>query len=193
VVNFSILVGCAAGIIFSNVRKKEIESWALSIANKYKFIPPDMAILAAGLAPTIVLSASNGIINPLTKIITKFEKWDYKSQMVNQQIWRIWFGQIVNFGIFVIVNFQLATEEEVLIPQDLILFNNGDGSLNYDCREDESSMLFLQMVVTESLVKPISMIATGIGTYIVKAKILKKKNWKIEVKESEEIVWVIYH
>mmetsp|Transcript_24916 Transcript_24916/g.38719 ORF Transcript_24916/g.38719 Transcript_24916/m.38719 type:complete len:153 (+) Transcript_24916:1423-1881(+) len=152
-----------------------------------------MAILAAGLAPTIVLSASNGIINPLTKIITKFEKWDYKSQMVNQQIWRIWFGQIVNFGIFVIVNFQLATEEEVLIPQDLILFNNGDGSLNYDCREDESSMLFLQMVVTESLVKPISMIATGIGTYIVKAKILKKKNWKIEVKESEEIVWVIYH
>ena len=86
---------------------------------------------------------------------------------------------------------QLASQYEILIPQDLIVFNTG--GLNYDCREDEASMQFVQLVITETVSKVLTLAVTGLGNWFVKGKILKKKDWRPVLSESEEIVWVLYY
>ena len=107
-VNFLVIAGCAYGIIISSIRKTEITNLAKELISQYDWIPPQVADFT-DLAPTIVLSASNGLINPIARALTKFENWDYKNDMVNQQIWRMWIGKMLNLLIFVIFQFQLAT------------------------------------------------------------------------------------
>lgn len=47
--------------------------------------------------------------------------------------------------------------------------------------------------MTESIVKPVSLIAPGIANFVLKRVICRKKHWKAEMKVSEEIVWVLYY
>lgn len=60
-------------------------------------------IRLAELSPAISLAICNGLINPVAVLSTKLEKWDYKYQELNQQIWRIWFGKFANTIVFIIV------------------------------------------------------------------------------------------
>ena len=49
------------------------------------------------------------------------------------------------------------------------------------------------LVITESIAKPLSLIGSGIASYIIKGKILRKKDWKVVLYESEEVVWTLYY
>ena len=89
------------------------------------------------------------------------------------------------------MQFQRATQQQVLIPQELIIFN--ENNQTFDCREDEAAMQFAALVVTESIAKPFSLIGEGAFAWFLKGKILKKKDWKVEIRESEEIVWILYY
>ena len=100
--NILFLAGCAAGIIISSIKKVQIVQWAETTVKKYPWLPPEISSLAE-LAPQIILGVSNGLVNPVSRQITIMEKYDYNNETINQQIWRIWFGKIVNFLIFVVV------------------------------------------------------------------------------------------
>jgi hypothetical protein len=61
------------------------------------------------------------------------------------------------------------------VPQELILYNDNGGT--YDCPEDEASMMFLQLVLTETINKVLALfVAGGIG-YLKDGVIKKKKEW----------------
>ena len=58
-----------------------------------------------------------------------------------------------------------------------------EGKLNFDCREDEAAMEFMNLAVSETLKKPISLLmATVIG--LIKKIIFGKKDWYPEFNES---------
>ena len=78
----------------------------------------------------------------------------------------------------------------MLIPNNLIVFDTGP-SAKFECREDESSMIFLQLILTEVGVKIGVFIAMAALGVIVNKGILKKKVWKVVFRESEEIVWIL--
>ena len=113
--NILFLAGCATGIIISSIKKTEIVNWAEAQVKKYSWLPPEVASFAE-LAPQIILGVSNGLVNPVSRKITILEKYDFFNDTLNQQIWRIWFGKIINFLIFVVVQVQLASQFEILIP-----------------------------------------------------------------------------
>ena len=53
----------------------------------------------------------------------------------------MWLGKVLNLVIFAIINTQRATTLFIMIPNELIEFNEGkEGDKRYDCREDESAM-----------------------------------------------------
>lgn len=58
----------------------------------------------------------NKFIVPATKQITKREKWDYRFNLINQQIWRIYMGRMINLFIFVSIQSQRAADVEILVP-----------------------------------------------------------------------------
>ena len=188
-INWLVMMACVSGVVLSNVYKNELIEWANIQTAKYPKLPPQVTLLAEA-APTIILSLCNGIINPFSVIITGLEDYDFNSDKVNQQISRIWVGTIVNLMIFVIMQFQLAFGKKILVDQDQIIFNGNDGT--YDCPEDEASMMFLQLIVTETIVKAITLLTAGIAPYILNRVIKKQQEWKPEFKDSEEIVWVLY-
>ena len=55
------------------------------------------------MAPTLVLTIMNGAIVPIIKKLVELEKWDFSYQTLNQTIWRIWVGKMINLLIFVSV------------------------------------------------------------------------------------------
>lgn len=67
---------------------------------------------------------------------------------------------MINLSIFVVIQSQRAINREILIPQSQIKFN-GNGVVNYECREDESAMLINQLIITELIVKISSLFGSG--------------------------------
>ena len=57
-----------------------------------------------------------------------------------------------------------------MIPQNLIVFNGTD--VRYDCREDEASMQFAQLVIVETVAKSATLIFGGGVNLILKKWIL---------------------
>lgn len=76
----------------------------------------------------------------------------------------------------------------IIIPDNLISYD----SKKFVCREDEASMLIIQLIVTEIIVKIFSLYFIAFANYLVKFKILKRVEWKPKLNESDETVWVIY-
>ena len=77
-------------------------------AKKISWISPELAKYSS-LAPTLVVTIANSLIAPVTEIIAKLEKYDFEYERINQEIWRIWIGKIINTLIFVLINVQRAT------------------------------------------------------------------------------------
>ena len=63
----------------------------------------EQAELLAKLSPTLVVSASNAIVGPVSKIITGYEKWDFEYQTVNLMVYKTWSGKLVNTFIFIAI------------------------------------------------------------------------------------------
>lgn len=85
---------------------------------------------------------------------------------MNQGVWRIWVALIINLSIFTIIEVQRATDSFILIPLDLIKFNAGENQ--FDCREDEASMMFLNLLITQTISKPVSFITKFLSAFIIK-------------------------
>jgi hypothetical protein len=90
--------------------------------------------------------------------------------------------------IFIIIQTQRAYNIVILIPDKFISYD----SVNFVCREDQASMLILQLIITEVIVKILSLYGIAFVSWIIKKKLLKKVEWKPKFNESDEIVWVIY-
>ena len=148
-INVSFIGGCVYGILWTNINKSQIMAFADKEAKKISWISPELAKYSS-LAPTLVVTIANSLIAPVTEIIAKLEKYDFEYERINQEIWRIWIGKIINTLIFVIINVQRATTIEIL-PQNLIDFN-GSGQ-NFDCQEDEAAMELLKLCVQEGIIK----------------------------------------
>jgi hypothetical protein len=70
---------------------------------------PEALLAIPKLAPTIVLSVCNSIVGPVVKKTVELENWDYSYQKVNNGIWRLWIGKIINTMIFINVQVQRAS------------------------------------------------------------------------------------
>ena len=90
-----------------------------------------------------MLSFVNAIIIPVSKLVSKFEKWDYKHNQINSELWKIWFGKTVNLLIVVSLQVQRISQTDLIVPNEQIEFN----SEKFECREDESSIFLLQLVI----------------------------------------------
>ena len=95
---------------------------------------------------------------------------------------------MINLLVFVVVNVQKATQMYIFIPQSLIIVSD-----DFQCREDEASMAFFQLIAQETIVKALVFLGKGVGFFILKRVILCKQIWKPDFKTSEEIVWVLYY
>ena len=87
-----------------------------------------------------------------------------------------------------VIQTQRAYGVFIIIPQKFIPYD----SKNYVCSEDQASMLIMQLIFTEVIIKIFSLYFTAFANYVLKNKILKKDDWKPKFNESDEIVWVIY-
>ena len=52
--------------------------------------------------------------------------------------------------------------------------------------------MFLQLILTETISKAITLLTAFIVPLVKDKLVLKKKKWRPEFKQSEEIVWVLY-
>ena len=97
--NTAFLAGSAYIIIMTNVEAPSLKVWMagvmddLGVDEKYAQF--------ADLAPTLVVSAANGLVNPFARFTSDFERWDYKHMQVNSEIVKIWIGKSVNLLIMV--------------------------------------------------------------------------------------------
>jgi len=79
ILNILFVAICSYAIILANINVVEIQTWfAENIVTFFSLSERFMII--AELAPTLVVSISNYLIIPVTKIITGMESWDYKWQ-----------------------------------------------------------------------------------------------------------------
>lgn len=124
-------------IVYTNVNKIKFKNYLQATVAQYDLFIDGKQF--ADLSPTLVVTICNKLIPPFIKKITENEKWDYQHQVLNQQIWRIWMGRMLNLFIFVCIQSQLASNVEIFIPQSQIKFNGG-GVINFQCREDEAAM-----------------------------------------------------
>ena len=61
-------------------------------------------------------------------------KWDYEYQTTNFQIAFIWVGKTINYLVFTLINFQLATGQRFLFP--VAEYDETGGEEKYQCPED---------------------------------------------------------
>ena len=113
-INVSFIGICVFGIIRINIDKSQIMAFTDKEVKKINWISPEFAKYSSSLAPTLVVTIANSLIVPVTEIITKQEKYDFEYERINQEIWRIWIGKIINTLIFVLINVQRATTIEIL-------------------------------------------------------------------------------
>ena len=116
-------------------------------------------------------------------------------------IWRYWFGRVVNFGIIVIVQAEIATDTQIFPKSeeyeadylflsgpdgDNVAWNQYEPELRYTCRQDEVAMTLASVVITEFITKILTLICTGVAfKYILGAP--------AELDLSFELVWVLYY
>ena len=62
----------------------------------------------ANFIPTFVMSFVNGFVPTVTKKITVFEKYDFASTLMKQQVIRNYATKILNIAIFTVINVELA-------------------------------------------------------------------------------------
>ena len=101
-------------IVYTNINKIKFKNYLERTVTEYD-LPIDGKQFA-DLSPTLVVTLCNKLIPPFIKKITENEKWDYQHQVLNQQIWRIWMGRMLNLFIFVCIQSQLASNVEIFIP-----------------------------------------------------------------------------
>lgn len=186
--NVCFIVLCSGTIIFTNVYKSTIVTETKEYLTLHPSLPSWLIALPE-LAPTIVLSVCNGVVGPVVKKTIQLEKWDYAYERVNNGVWRLWIGKMVNTMIFVTVQLQKASQREILVPSSQVTFN----SESYSCREDEASMMFVQLVLNETINKGIAFAQEVVIAYVMNKRIKKIKDWQPDFKETGEIVWIIYY
>lgn len=59
--------------------------------------------------PSLVVTLVNIVIPAFLKMLTRYEKWDFAKDMINQQIARLYLSKILNVIIFAVLNFELAS------------------------------------------------------------------------------------
>ena len=131
----------------------------------------------------------NGLSTPLIKRVVELEKWDFEYQRTNNEIGRIWIVRTFNFVIFSLVQFEKAFFRVALVEAVQAATLGAD----FDCSEDEASMAFLQLTISETIVKPLSLLATGFASLFLKKFLCRKQDWRPPFLESEQIVWLIYY
>lgn len=80
----------------------------------------------------MVITLVNIVIPAALKIVTRYERWDFAKDMINQQIARLYLSKILNVIIFAVLNFELASNNQYFRDHTLITFL----PTSYDCRED---------------------------------------------------------
>ena len=110
-------------IIYFNVWNNEVVAWAKLQIDKTRWqLSEELIEHASRLVPTIVVSAGNALVDPVTLLLTSLEKWDFSYERVNQQIWRKWISKTINLLVFIVLQIQLVQPISYL-PADLMKFN----------------------------------------------------------------------
>ena len=132
VVNIILLILGWGGIIAISIYNKDIQSKLSGV--KYvkevsKFVPP------------IALTVINAIVEIGTKQITTLEAWDFKEQMIQQQVWRKYFAKFMNLTVTVVIQAELISNTPWFLDDQLQNFNEGitDATKFFSCREDQVS------------------------------------------------------
>ena len=76
------------------------------------------------LLPAFIIAFVNGIIPAMTKRITACEKYDFANTLLKQQIWRMFAIRILNLTIFLLLNRELAFNENYFSNKPIIDFDN---------------------------------------------------------------------
>jgi len=104
--NFCIVVSSWVGIYFVNVYQQSISDY---LKTRYSWLT-----YVAAFIPSVCLTIINGIIPLLTNMIIYFERWDYASSVINNQIWRNFLAKEFNIIIFFLINV------DMIVPQDIM-------------------------------------------------------------------------
>lgn len=148
-------------------------------------VPAPNAITA--LIPAFIVSFVNAFIPVVTKKITVCEKYDFTNTLLKQQIWRNFSTKLLNLGIFMLLNFELAFNDPFFSSKTVISFD----SSNYDCREDQAATNLARLMFTEFVLK-IIMAFAWVTFNFLKGGCGKKKGWRSEFPVSDEVVWLLY-
>ena len=119
----------------------------------------------AGFIPGLCMSFINFLVPEITKVITRFEKWDYASTLMQHQVWRNYLTKILNLAIFTIINIELASNSIFFREDPIIIFEVGTET--YSCREDQASTNFIKLLITEFVVKAIAPLIVTFGRKLV--------------------------
>lgn len=139
------------------------------------------------LLPAFIVSFVNAFIPTVTKKITICEKYDFANTLLKQQIWRNFATRLLNLGIFVLLNREMAFNESYFTGSPIISFD----SANYSCREDQASNNFVRLLLTEFFLKFITAFA-WMFLNLCKGGCGAKKGWRAEFPVSDEVVWLLY-
>ena len=104
--NISLLGASWYAIFLVNVNEYTISSY---LAAHYSWL----SYLSAFI-PSICLTLINTLIPLLTNLIIYFERWDYHSTVINNQIWRNFLAKEINIVIFFFLNINMLVPIGIL-------------------------------------------------------------------------------
>mmetsp|Transcript_27687 Transcript_27687/g.26702 ORF Transcript_27687/g.26702 Transcript_27687/m.26702 type:complete len:286 (+) Transcript_27687:1460-2317(+) len=180
-INLLFLAGGWVAIFFINFYSQEIQLY---------FAGFRLLTYIAPFVPSLCLSLVNGLIPVITKLIVKYEAWDFANVVIQQQVWRIYMAKMVNFSLYTVIQIELASGKTIFGSTPLITFN--DGSSQFDCREDEAAINFFLLLITEYVLKLIYAPMLALMRLFGFGVILGRKHWKAEYVLSDDIVWLLY-
>ena len=89
-------------IIIVNIKTNTIDKLVLNFMHDTLHLDIDIDE-SGGLTATLIVTLCNVSLNPITKLITKYENYDFINEKNLQETWRIWIGKMTNLCIFVII------------------------------------------------------------------------------------------
>ena len=98
VINLILVVLSGYAIVKTQTEKENISNFVM----KFNWLNKSTKILIIDAAPGLVLSVVSAVVPAIVKITTKFEAYDFESDMIDQQILRIYLINIINVSILLL-------------------------------------------------------------------------------------------
>ena len=145
IINISLVGGGWVAIFLVNTNQSEIKTYMTQQFTWLKYV--------STFIPSLCLAAVNILLPMITNRLIEFERWDYASTVINNQIWRNFLAKEFNIILFFLVNIDMIVPYNIIPNSSNVVQYN---AAEYPCPEVQISVEFLKLLAIEIVVYVIS-------------------------------------